>query len=649
MITRRIPLRLAVMAVPCLVAAGLVWLLLIFAGERTGMTMLPDTAGSMAEYHFDPGGRLDVEQVKYLPREEWRPMSSRGFAQTNRKDEILWLKVTLANPTPNTQHGVLENGDYFADRMDGWIATDQGDTHLLSGEGVPAAEKSIPGREMAVPVSVPARSRAVIHLRFQNYYGAFARPVWWPDAASFHLNRMRSGLAEGIYLGGLLALLGYNALLWLRLRQKDIGWYASYLATLAAFMFLARAQLPALGFALGSPWLEKVLTFVMITSAVCLTRFAIEFLDLRAGFPRMNKAFRRWCGILALLAVSSLTIPSWPAWPWLRTSTLVVAITHVGLVVAVVASWRAGVRQARYLLLSFGCLFAGSLPMIAVWFFETTLRDVAMRGLMIGSALEMLLLSLAVADRFARAQRQLLEETEQRRAIEEAYADELEEEVRERTRELQAANADKDRMLAVIGHDLRGPLTGLMRSADGMPGEFSHGVTRTSRALLLMIEDLVLWARLKAGKPAISHQTADEILLPAAALHHSLADHAGIHLTVDVAEDLQVSADLVLAQTLIRNLLANALKFARTRVILRAAAVADGVRFTVVNDGPPLSPEVAARLLTGENEPMTATGGMGLNLCREICAVLDVKLTARSDSGTGTEFGFTLPAPHPNA
>jgi two-component system, sensor histidine kinase LadS len=111
----------------------------------------------------------------------------------------------------------------------------------------------------------------------------------------------------------------------------------------------------------------------------------------------------------------------------------------------------------------------------------------------------MLLLALALADRFVQTQRQLTEETEQRRMIEAAYAGELAEEVRERTRELRAANADKDRMLAVIGHDLRSPLTGLMRSADKATGAFAREVAGTGRTLLLMIEDLVQWARLRAG------------------------------------------------------------------------------------------------------------------------------------------------------
>jgi len=93
----------------------------------------------------------------------------------------------------------------------------------------------------------------------------------------------------------------------------------------------------------------------------------------------------------------------------------------------------------------------------------------------------------------------------------------------------------------------------------------------------------------------------------------------------------------------VRNLLANALKFAETRVTLRVARAGDGdVRVTIANDGPPLSPAVAARLATGENEPLTATGGLGLRLCREICQALGSSLEAGVSADGGTEFGCML-------
>lgn len=263
--------------------------------------------------------------------------------------------------------------------------------------------------------------------------------------------------------------------------------------------------------------------------------------------------------------------------------------------------------QARFFVMSFGCLFAGVLPTVLAWWWQLPARDVAMQGLMTGSALEMLLLSLAVAERFAETQRELIAETNQRRLIEKTYADELE--VRERTEELEATNADKDRMLAVIGHDLRSPLTGLMRSADRTTGDFAREAALTGRTLLLMIEDVVVWARLRAGSRAAAVYPASGLVVPAVALHRALAEHGGMELILEAPENLIVETDLVLAQTLVRNLLANALKFARTRVVLRAVADGQGgVRFTVGNDGPALSAAVAARLTAGEDEPITATG-----------------------------------------
>jgi signal transduction histidine kinase len=638
------PLPIAGMLV--FVVGVLGWLLLGFAGGSSGMTRLPDGRGSTVDYLRDRGGRLTVDEAAQLSADGWRRWSKESYIESEWYDEVVWLRVTLHNPDERPLRGVLENLDYFADHADAWIEEEGGWLHLISGESAAVDEKAFEGREVAWPVTVPARGTQVVHLRFKNVFGAFLQPGWWADEAAFHTARMRSGLAEGIYLGGMLALLGYTTLLWLRLRVADIGYYVLYLATVAAFMFLARAQLTGLGYAFGSPGVEMVLGMTMALSGVFLIQFARVFLELPQRFHMLDRwVLRPWTAVLLALALATLvTSLWWPTWTqWLRHATQATGVTHVGLLVLALVAWKAGVQQARFFVLSFGCLFAGSLPLVAVMLLEAPLRDVAMRGLMIGSALEMLLLSLALADRFVRTQRQLMEETEQRRMIEATYADELAEEVRERTHELLAANADKDRMLAVIGHDLRSPLTGLMRSADEASGEFARDVARTGRTLLLMIEDLVQWARLRAGTRLMAVHRASALTMSAVALHHALAEADEVELVVEVPEELRVETDLVLAQTLVRNLLANALKFARTRVVLSAKDDGTGgVRFTVFNDGPELPPAVATRLAAGEDGPLTATGGMGLRLCREICRALGMRLEAGSGSNGGTEFRFTL-------
>jgi signal transduction histidine kinase len=651
------------------------WLLLGFAGAQVGKLNLPDaTSGAIVEGLVGQQTDLPLAEVQRLPASEWKRWRG-GDHIVGRHGIELWLRLTVHNRGDVPQAGVLDCGDYFADRVEAWLETNDGKwTRLISGEAVADGEKALSGRDLAFPVIVPARGERVVYLRVTDFFGPVTFPAWWPDERDFHAAKARGLLAEGVYLGGLLALLGYNAMLWLRLRQADIGWYTGCLAAAAAFMILARGQIGELGWAMGSPGLEIALTLAIALSGLMLTGFAREFLELKTRAVRLDRLAFGVQLLLLALAVGAF------AMPWMKSATMlklvieVTGITHVSLLVLAVWSWRTGVRQARFLVLSFGCLFSATLPAVAIWLSGGSHKNLAVMGVMIGSALEMLVLSLAVADRFAQAQRaraeaqaRLVEETEQRRAIEEAYADELEVEVRERTRELEEANTDKDRILTVIGHDLRGPLTGLTQTAElltsgGGVGAaspaaldgFAGDAAKLGRQVLLLIEDLVLWARLRTGRasPPTPHRVR-AIVAPVVALHRTLAGQRGIALTVEVAEELRVTTDLVLAQTLLRNLVANALKFARGEVVVSARARSEaeggGAELTVRDDGPGLPAAVLAGFAGGAGAGAGAEGGLGLRLCIEIGRALDANVAVQSIGGNGTEFKFVLPTAAPEA
>jgi signal transduction histidine kinase len=470
------------------VAGGLGWLLLGFAGNRGGVEPWVETAaveqgrpGSMLEYFVEkpePGAAMTRAEVQQLPAEAWRRWTGAGH-YTGGFGTVLWARVILRNAEPQARAGVLADVDFFADRVEAWVrAPAEGDSlHLLSGEGVAAGDKAMPGRAVAFPVTVPARGEQVVYLRAEDYYRPFFQLEWWPDATAYHAAKTRGLIAEAVYFGGLLALLGYNVLLWVRLRLADIGYYAAYLGAAVVFMTLARAWGLELGGALGSPGLETALTVAMALNGFFLACFARVFLELKQRCPRGDRIAAGMAVLMAVLAGGALSTPWIKSAVWLPATVSLSGVTHVGLLVLAVVAWRAGARQARFFVLSFGCLFAGTVPLAAVQVLTLNPKNVALMGLMIGSALEMLLLSLAVADRFAQAQRDkaaahagLIEEAEQRRMIEAAYADELELEVAERTHDLEVVNTDKDRMLIALGHDLRSPLAALTQRAEQLRG-----------------------------------------------------------------------------------------------------------------------------------------------------------------------------------
>jgi len=632
-------------------------LLLGLTADRGGGQHLPGPDGSV---EFLPSaGAQTVAEVSALPDDAWRRQDGPGFVPPPF-DKDVWVRVKLKNPRQTEARGILvdampcvDNADFFVRdgaQLGGW-------RHLHSGEWTSASGKALWGRETAFPVTVVAGGEQTVYLHYRDYFAVWLALKWWPEESAFQAMLARGALAEGCYFGLLLALLFYNAVLWARMRFPETGYYLLYLGTFALYVFLGRDGLPETGQPLGSPWMELIGTLLLTFSGVFLAEFTRAFLELPTRLPREDRAVR--IVRMAWLAMAACV----PLVYWtphvLNYIVLGSAIAHIVLVAVAVIAWRKGVPQARYFVLAFGMLFAGLLPASLVWLpvFSATDTETAV---MIGSALEFLLLSVATAERFARiqneklaAQQSLLAEAEMRQTLQEAYADELALEVRERTSELELASADKDRMIAVLGHDLRSPLTGLTQMAEQLAAapdlapmaQFVNDTALTGRQMLLLIEDLVLWARLRAGSGHVVVQPARAIVAPAVALHETQAKRSGIDVAVHVAEELWVETDLVLAQTLVRNLLANALKFARSQVVLGATHLPDGVRLTVRDDGPGLPEGMAARLCSEDFGPVDLEGGgLGLRLCREIARAMGRKLEAASRPGEGTEFAFVLAA-----
>jgi len=640
-----------------LVAVGFGGLMLGLAGDHSGMQRLSAGVSILRE---TPGyAQLTPDAVAAMPDDAWQAWSQPGFP-AGPAARLVWVRVTLRNDSPLTQAGVLADAERYADRADLYLRDETGAwRHLRSGEWTPARAKALWGREVAFPVSVPAGGTQTVYLRYEDRLALWLDFRWWAEAGAYHAATLRDIVAESVYFGTLLALLLYNLVLWVRVRFPGTGAYLLYLGTFMGYIFLARNELALLGRAIGSPWMEVAMTFSLALSGMFLAEFARQLLALPQRSPRGDRVVRGARLTMAVLALATLVAPLAGVMNILAVIVLASAGIYLVLLVVAATAWREGGSPARYFVLATGFLFAGLMPLLAAWVPAVSL-ETAGRIAMAGSALEMLLLSVAIADRFAglqeekiTAQAEAMAETEKRRLIEEAYADELATEVRERTRELAAANTDKDRMLTVIGHDLRGPLASVTQTAELLVHErggaaelekFTADTAGVGRQMLLLIEDLVLWARLRAGlrQPRGRH-TIKALVAPVAALHRAAAGRRGIRLTVSVPEDLRVATDLVPAQTLLRNLVANALKFARTEVTVVAAPVAAGVRLTVADDGPGLPPAVAEALAAAEPAFAGVETGLGLRLCAEIGRTLDASLAVRPREGGGTEFTFVLP------
>lgn len=243
--------------------------------------------------------------------------------------------------------------------------------------------------------------------------------------------------------------------------------------------------------------------------------------------------------------------------------------------------------------------------------------------------------------------------------------------IRALTQQLQQANEllnkinnDKDKFFSIVAHDLKGPFLPLLGNLELM-GETAEKLTphevrdmsqasyRSARRVFELLETLLDWAGLQMGRMAYVPQRIDlsHLLQTNVALLAEVAAYKKLSFHYHIHEPLLVYADEHMINTVIRNLINNALKFSFPggAVTVSARAVGATVVVSVTDEGMGIKPEDIARLFKiGTHHTTTGTAnekgtGLGLIMCQELLARHGGQIEMESQVGRGTTVTFTLP------
>lgn len=236
---------------------------------------------------------------------------------------------------------------------------------------------------------------------------------------------------------------------------------------------------------------------------------------------------------------------------------------------------------------------------------------------------------------------------------------ELEARVAARTHQLERANAAKTHFLAAASHDLRQPLVtigllvGLAREkASAGPVESLLGrVDEAVGAMERLLSGLLDLSRFEAGAvqphPEVLH--LDEIFAAIGANEQVHAAHKRLRLRLRSTE-LQVFSDRVLLERILRNLVANALRYtSRGGVLVAARKRGDKVRIEVRDTGVGIAPEhqqtIFEEFVQVQASAQGSTLGMGLGLAivRRSATMLGHRIGVSSTPGRGSCFWIELP------
>lgn len=230
--------------------------------------------------------------------------------------------------------------------------------------------------------------------------------------------------------------------------------------------------------------------------------------------------------------------------------------------------------------------------------------------------------------------------------------------------ELEKANITKDRFFSIIAHDLKNPVGSLKGTIDILHKdleifdneelqEYIQQLQIQSTGVKELLENLLTWSRSQSGKITLTPVDLNLSYLVRNNFHllSGNAQKKGIILKNKVAEDFEFKADVNMINTVLRNLISNAIKFTPEggKICVLATKGDSNVEIRVKDTGVGIPEDVLPKLFDidsnvttdGTNEEKGT--GLGLIVCKEFIERHEGQIKVESEIGKGTEFIIILP------
>ncbi|MBN1970162.1 MAG: PAS domain S-box protein [Candidatus Delongbacteria bacterium] len=240
---------------------------------------------------------------------------------------------------------------------------------------------------------------------------------------------------------------------------------------------------------------------------------------------------------------------------------------------------------------------------------------------------------------------------------------EAEQKIKKSEKQLKELNATKDKFFSIIAHDLRNPFNALIGMNDLVSKkidaddietakEILEHINNSSNQALNLLNNLLQWSRIQTGNLEFqpSHFDFEKSLGNVLALLEVNYKKKDISLKVTIEPYLQVYADKFMIETIMRNLISNAIKFTKKGGKIEVIAIKPGNRLevSVQDSGIGISESKINMLFSIENN-ITSYGtenekgsGLGLILCKEFIEKHNGKIWVESKENKGTRFTFKI-------
>lgn len=456
--------------------------------------------------------------------------SSKSDLRFSYTNAVVWLRLDVGGSNSGAIERILEVNYAPLAAVDLYGEID-GELVRLAQAGTtrPFHVRDVAHRNPAFLLRVPTMAGARYYVRLTSTSSLIVPARLWSPRA-FDRHARLDYAVHAAYLGMAATILAFNLLISIRLREQVYLWYAATVGLFALAIWTQLGLAQQFFWPAASRWPDLMNYLLFSLSLAAMSQFLRLILNTRASAPRSDAALLS-AGVILLC--SAIILPT-----TLPGTARLGVITFMGfaLLALVVIGLRAagGSRTAWIVLAAYIALIMGGIITALRGLGLVPTNLLTMHGLQVGSALEMMLLAFALAERFIclrdesmKAQSALVKSRSATLAAQVELIDvlrrserELEAKVRERTDELQVKNRQLERMSHTDA------LTGLAnrRRFDSVIADEFNRAARTGQPISVAMLD-VDW--FKQYNDFYGHDAGDECLRQIAAVLANIVGRAG--------------------------------------------------------------------------------------------------------------------------
>ena len=608
--------------------------------------------GRVMQVLEDPSGSVTIADARSALMATRYTRHDKDTLNAGYSRSAFWLKVDLhyLPKDPQAQRTwLLELAYPPLDHLELYVPDDAGGYRLAgrTGDALPFASREIRQNNYLFTVDFKAGEQKTLYLRLQSEGSIQAPLTLWSSTAYLEDQPLRLYVLGLIY-GVLLGMLVYNLFIYLSVRDTSYLYYILYIASFGMY------QLSVNGAAVeyfwpDNPWWANAATpFLIGASALFGSLFARSFLHTALYSRWLDRLLLVLVGTGAVVMLLSLMTSYALA---LRLATALALVFTVTIFVAGIKAWCCGQRVARYFIIAWSAFLIGGVvnTMMVLGYLPNVF--LTMYASQIGSAIEVALLSLALADRInamREQQAQILFDASQKLEV--------------LNQQLAHSNQLKDEFLATLTHELRTPMNGVIGSLELMQtvplagdlAQYQHTAAGSARDMMRMVNGILTLTELQAGRLSAQAQVFSlrGVLDTLRQQFQGNAQGKGLEFSIDVAGQLpdRLEGDAGKLMQCLECLLDNAFKFTHEGAVrLRVVGVPrpDGhldLTFIVTDSGIGFAhldeATLYQRFFQVDGSTTREYGGLGIGLaiCRQLIELLGGRLTHHSEPRKGSRF-----------